>query len=104
MVKKKVKKTSKISENSKAYAFLASFLLIYGVILGLLTKKDNAFVKHYITHGIILTLSIVVLSTVATVLLIIPILGWIAYVAAWIIWIIIWFNSWLNALHGVKNL
>ena len=96
MAKKKVKsKRSSKKQDSQLYAFLATFFTIIGFIIALATKKKDKYVMFYAKQGLVLFIGFVI----AVVLGWIPIVGWIY----WILILIIWVISWVNALSGEER-
>jgi uncharacterized membrane protein len=93
MVKKRMIKKS--SEDSKLHAFLTVLLSILGFILALLLWKNDAYVKYYAKHSLILFIGFIIASVV----------GWIPVVGAliWIFIIVMWVITWLYALQGKKD-
>jgi len=105
MAKKKEVKTSTGSKSSKnddtkAYAFLATFLSIVGFIIAILTKKDDKYVMHYAKQSLVLFIAWVIVGIVSAILHLIPVIGgvisWILYTLMTILWIV----SWVYALSG----
>jgi uncharacterized membrane protein len=96
----KSNKPSASADDSKTYAFLATFLSIVGFIIALMTKKDDKYVMHYAKQSLVLFIAWVILAIVARVISIIPIIGWII---SWVIYVLItilWIISWIYALSG----
>jgi uncharacterized membrane protein len=93
------KKTSK-QDDSKAYAFLATFLSIIGFIIALLTKKDDKYVMHYAKQSLVLFIAAIIVGIVSGILSHLPISGivisWVLNALITILWII----SWIYALSG----
>jgi uncharacterized membrane protein len=49
-----------MDEDSKKYAFLATFLSIIGFVIAMLTKKDDKYVMFYAKQGLIIFLFYIV--------------------------------------------
>jgi uncharacterized membrane protein len=96
--KRKVKQTekrSKKADDSKTFAFLATFLSIIGFLIVLLTKKDDKYVMFYARQSLVVFIAWVI----AGILGWIPILGWILSVVVFVLWIF----SWIYALSGKEK-
>ena len=92
------KKSNKIDE-SKTYAFLATFLSIIGFIIVLLTRKNDKYAMFYAKQSLVVFLAFVV----AWVVMIIPVIGWIIGWIVYIIAVILWVMSWIYALSGQEK-
>ena len=96
--KKKAKQTpkrSKKEDDSKIFAFLATFLSILGFIIALVAKKENKYVMFYAKQSLIVFIAWII----AAILSFIPVLGWILKVLVTILWIF----SWIYALSGKEK-
>ena len=100
MAKKKEVPSKNQKDESKTYAFLATFLSIVGFIIAILTKKDDKYVMHYAKQSLVLFIAWVVMGIVSAILHLIPVIGgvisWILYALMTILWIL----SWVYALSG----
>ncbi len=86
-------------EDSKTYAFLATFLSIIGFILVLLLdKKKDKYVMFYAKQSLVIFIVGIVLGAISWILFIIPVLGLIINWIIGIIMLILWLFSWINAL------
>ncbi|MCX6742555.1 MAG: DUF4870 domain-containing protein [Candidatus Pacearchaeota archaeon] len=99
------KKESKSSaDDSKTYAFLATFLSIVGFIIAfiiaLVTKKDDKYVMHYAKQSLVLFIAWIIVGVVSMVLRLIPIVGGIISWLLYALMIILWILSWVYALSG----
>ena len=94
-------KTSSIKQEDekKLFAFLAAFLTIIGFIIALIVKRDDKYVIFYAKHGLVLF----ILQVIASVVDMLPVIGKIASVVMWIIFLILWVITWLNALSGTTK-
>ena len=91
------KRKSKTKEDdTKLFAFLATFLSIVGFIIALLVKKDNKYVMHYAKQSLV----VFVVFIVSAAVMIIPIIGWIIGPIIYIIALVLWLISWIYALTG----
>ncbi len=86
----------KKNQDSKTYAFIATFLSIIGFIIALLAWKDDKYVMHYAKQSLV----IFIIGIIAGMVFIIPILGWVAGAVLYVAYVIFWFMSWINALSG----
>jgi len=100
MAKKKVNKQAPINrEDSKTYAFLATFLSIIGFIIALVTKKDDKYVMYYAKQSLVIFIAYII----AGAIMIIPILGWIVGPILYVLVTILWLFSWIYALSGEEK-
>lgn len=98
------KKTeSKDVEEGKIFAFLATFLSIIGFIIVMLTKKDNKYAMFYAKQGLVLFIAAVIIGVAMWILILIPIIGWLAMIVLELILLILWFISWIYALSGEEK-
>jgi uncharacterized membrane protein len=101
-------------DDSRVYAFLATFLSIIGFAIALITRKDNKYVMFYAKQSLVVFIASVVLSIFGNILVAIfltpfsLISGGLAILS--LIWIInsavklaifgLWIVSWIYALSG----
>ena len=90
------KETKKREDDSKLYAFLATFLSIVGFIIALIAKKENKYVMYYARQSLI----IFIIFVISAVIKIIPFIGEVASVIVYVIAFIFWLLSWIYALSG----
>ena len=95
----KKKSVPKKDDDSKLFAFLATFLSVVGFIIALATKKDNKYVMFYAKQSLI----IFIVYVVAAVVIIIPIIGWLLSPIIYVLGVILWIISWIYALSGVMK-
>jgi uncharacterized membrane protein len=95
MAKKRKIVKEEQQDDSKLYAFLATFFSILGFIIALATKKDNKYVMYYAKQSLTIFI-IFVISWVVTMMPFLNWVGWLIYILA----IILWFISWIYALSG----
>jgi uncharacterized membrane protein len=97
--KKKVSsEETKSGDDSKLFAFLATFLSIIGFIIAIIAKKDNQYVMYYAKQS----LGIFLLCVVAGIFMhmfILAFVGWIIEIVATVLWVI----SWIYALSGQEK-
>lgn len=93
--------TSGDEGGDKLMAFL-SYLGIL-VIIPLLVKKDDPYVKFHAKQGLTLLVAGVILWVVAMILAFIPIIGWIIAFILWITLIILAIIGIVNALTGKEK-
>ena len=84
---------------SKGMAFVAVFFGLIGFLIALLTKKDDKYVMYYASQSLALTVA----GVACNVVMIIPILGWIAGAIGGIIVTVLWFMAWIRALSGTTK-
>lgn len=99
----KKQKTSKGKDESKLFAFLATFLSIIGFVIALTAKRDDRYVMYYAKQSLVIFIVGAVLGVIATILKIIPIIGTIINFAAGIFVFILWLISWIYALSGEEK-
>lgn len=114
MVKKK--KVEDVSD-SKTYAFIATFLSILGFVIALLTKKEDKYVKFYAKQSLVVFLTSVVLWIAVAVLgffLLSPAAIFVGgfgmlqlmkliNLVVWLVVLVLWVISWINALSGQEK-
>jgi len=83
-------------DDTKLFAFLATFLSIVGFVIALLVKKDNKYVMHYAKQSLV----VFIVSVIAWAVMIIPIIGWIIGPLIYLFSIVLWLISWIYALSG----
>jgi len=98
MPKKKVvnKRSSKVKDDSKLFAFFATFLSILGFLIALVARRENKYVMFYAKQ------SLVVFATyiIAVIIGILPGIGKVLGPIAFLIVFIFWLLSWIYALSG----
>jgi uncharacterized membrane protein len=105
MVKKKVKKVSKKNfrntkqSDSKLFAFLAVLLSIVGFIIAIVLKRNDKYIMFYAKQSLVLFIAWLVSGAI----MMIPFLGWIAGPIIYILTLILWVMTWINALSGKKK-
>lgn len=94
------KEVSKKADDSKTFAFIATFLSIIGFVIALVAKKDDKYVMYYAKQSLV----IFIVYIIAGIIGMIPFLGWfflgpILYLVSTILWVI----SWIYALSGEEK-
>lgn len=94
---KKVKKSSKSRKNddSKLFAFLATFLTIIGFLIAIIAKKDDAYVMFYAKQGLVLFIIQIIAAILSPI--------WFIGGLVWIAFLVFWIMAWINALSGEKR-
>ena len=92
----KKKSVTKKEDDSKLFAFLATFLSVVGFIIALATKKDNKYVMFYAKQSLI----IFIIYVIAAVVVIVPIIGWLLSPIIYVLGVILWIISWIYSLSG----
>mgnify|MGYP001618318120 CR=1 FL=1 len=103
MPKKRIKKKVEDSINkddTKLYAFLATFLSVVGFVIALFTKKEDKYVMFYAKQSLVIFITAVFVNILAWLIMWIPIIGKIINFVLWAFIIILWILSWVNALSG----
>ena len=93
--KKQEKKPIKKEDDSKLFAFLATFLSVLGFIIALLAKKDDKYVMFYAKQSLVIFIAWIVAAVVSFI----PIVGWIVNLFVLVLWIF----SWIYALSGKEK-
>lgn len=93
-----VKKVTALGIDENLEGALAYFLGILTGILFLVLEKDNKFVKFHAVQSIIVSVAtIVILTVVGTILMFIPIIGWIIdillYLGALLLWLLLMYKA-----------
>ncbi|MFH1501338.1 MAG: DUF4870 domain-containing protein [archaeon] len=99
-VKKPVKATTKSGDDSKLFAWLATFLSIIGFVIALLAKKDNAYVMYYAKQSLVIFILAIIVGIVNSIIVWIPFLGWFIMVLLNLVVLVLWVISWVYALSG----
>lgn len=110
MAKKRIQKKaniknykSKKNDDSKLFAWLATFLSIIGFIVAIIAKKQDKYVMYYAKISLVIFLIAVVASIINMIIGWIPIIGWIISFGLSVLVIIIWLVSWIFALSGEEK-
>lgn len=90
---------AKVSGESKLFAFLAYLLGIVGFVLVFLVRRKDKYAMYHAKQSLMLFVAAVIISLVG----IVPILGWFAYVIGMIWLVIVWVFALLRALSGVEK-
>lgn len=100
---KKKERKENIIEDSKLFAFLATFLSIIGFLIALLVKKEDKYVMYYAKQSLIIFMVMLVAGVINAILAWIPGVGvfvaGLISVAVAILWII----SWAYSLSGKEK-
>ncbi len=105
MVKKRVvrksivKKSEGLYDNSKLFAFIATFLSVVGFILAILLWKNDKYVMYYAKQSLL----IFIIFVIGAVVSIIPFIGQFIGAIVYIIGVIFWIMSWIYALSGERR-
>lgn len=99
MAKKVQAKARAKEDDTKVFAFLATFLSIIGFIIALLVKKENKYVMFYAKQSLV----VFIVFVIAWVCMIIPVIGWIIGWIIEVIAIVLWIISWIYALSGTEK-
>ena len=81
-------------EAAKGTAWLSYLFILW--LIPLLTMKENTFAKFHVKQGIMLT----ILWVASSVLMAIPIIGWLADLVIWVFAIIMMVMGIVNSLNG----
>jgi uncharacterized membrane protein len=97
------KQSSKKSDDSKLFAFLATFLSIIGFVIALVAKKEDKYVIFYAKQSLVLFIAYVAAWIGSMILVWIPIIGWAIIWLIYVVLFIIWLISWIYALSGQEK-
>ncbi len=86
-----------VEENRLVAAIGYLFILC---LLPLLGKKESKFAQFHGKQGLTLTIGAVVLWFAGFILAFIPVLGWLAMVAGWVVLVVLAIMGIMNALAG----
>lgn len=104
MPKKRVKQSSKKSQDdSRTFAFLATFLSIVGFVIAILLRRDDKYVMFYAKQSLALFIASVIVGFADKILMFIPIIGWIIILVLNIAIFALWIISWVYALSGKEQ-
>jgi len=73
------------------------------VLIPLLTKKDDPFVKFHVQQGLALLVAGVIWGFAWIILAFIPILGWLIAMAGWVILVVLMVMGIINAVNGAEK-
>ncbi len=84
--------------SAKLLAVLAYLGIL--VLIPILVAKEDKFVRFHANQGAVLFITEIIFSIIASVLLLIPILGWIVFIAVYIGIIVLTIMGIVNAVSG----
>lgn len=84
-------------EANKGITFLSYIGLL--CLIPLLTKKDSEFAQYHAKQGLVLIIGFLI----CTVLMVIPFLGWLVWIAAWITTVVLMITGLMNVSKGVMK-
>lgn len=93
--KKSVQKKTKDMDESRGFAWVASFFLIVGFVIALVVRRNDKYVMYYAKQGLVLFFGFIIGGVVDFI----PVVGNLFMVFVVILWVI----SWVNALSGQKR-
>ena len=88
-------------DNDKGMAAISYLGLL--VLIPLLTKKDDSFVKFHVQQGLVLLIADVIWGFAWVILALIPVLGWLLAVAGWIFLFVLMIIGIINAVNGQEK-
>ncbi|MBI2630327.1 DUF4870 domain-containing protein [Candidatus Pacearchaeota archaeon] len=92
---------NKKADDSKLYAFLATFLSIIGLIIVLIAdKKKDKYVMFYAKQGLVVFITSLIAGVIASFFTYLPAIGGIIIFALNLIIFVLWLISWIYALSG----
>lgn len=103
MAKKQTKPVAKGSDDRKLYAFLATFLSIVGFVIALVTKKDDKYVMFYAKQSLVVFIVAIIGAVINSILVWIPVFGWIIAGIINLFVLVLWIFSWVNALSDQEK-
>lgn len=102
MAKKRSKQMNKKDE-SKLFAWIATFLSIVGFVIALIAKKDDKYVMYYARQSLVIFIIAVIAGIIRWIFMWIPVIGAIINAVLGIIIFILWLISWIYALSGEEK-
>ena len=90
----------KKKQDSKLYAFIATFFSLIGFLVALFVWKDDKYVMYYAKHSLVIFIIAVLAGIINSGLIFIPVLGWLISLAINVLIFILWLVSWIHALSG----
>jgi uncharacterized membrane protein len=94
--------TAEASPSDDKTVAIVSYLTVIGFIIALVMRgnRRSPFVAFHLRQ----MLGLIITSFCCSFLLIIPILGWIAFFFLWFGMLVLWFIGFLSALNGTTKL
>jgi uncharacterized membrane protein len=92
------------TDDTKLFAFLATFLSIVGFIIAIATKKEDKYVMHYAKQSLVLFIAWVIIAIITIPIKLIPVIGWIIWWVLYVLMTILWILSWVYALSGKEKI
>jgi uncharacterized membrane protein len=89
------KNLKKNKDESKVFAWLASFFTIVGFVLAIILKKDDEYVMYYAKQGLVLFVGF----AIAGIFQIIPVIGQLFLIFV----VVLWIFSWVGAISGKRK-
>jgi uncharacterized membrane protein len=96
-------KPLKKDDDSKLFAWLATFLSIIGFIVAIIVKKENKYVMYYAKLSLVIFIIMVASAIIKAIVGWIPITGKIVSIGLSILCVILWLVSWIYALSGEEK-
>jgi uncharacterized membrane protein len=103
MAKTQTKPVAKGSDDRKLFAFLATFLSIVGFVIAVVTKRDDRYVMFYAKQSLVVFIVAIVGAVINSILMWIPIFGWIIAGIINLFVLVLWIFSWVNALSDQEK-
>ena len=95
MAKKKVAKKTGKKDESKLFAWLATFFTIIGFVIALILRRDDEYVMYYAKQGLVLFVGF----AIGGIFQIVPIIGQLFL----LFMVMLWAIAWINALSGERR-
>jgi len=108
MARKQTKKKSRVirkgkeslgdvlNDDSRLFAFIATFFSVIGFVIALVARKNDRYVMYYAKHSLV----IFAIYLIAAIAVGIPVFGWIVGPIIYVIAVVFWIISWVYALSG----
>jgi uncharacterized membrane protein len=103
MIKKKNSEKVISKEDPKVFAFLATFLSIFGFLIAIIAKKEDKYIMFYAKQSLVIFIIAVIASAINSILIWIPILGWLIAGLINLAVCILWILGWVYALSGEQK-
>jgi uncharacterized membrane protein len=98
MARKRVKVSK--NDDTKLFAFLATFFSIIGFVVALAVRRDDKYVMFYAKQSLVVFIASIIAWIIGMILVFLPVLGVVITVALNIIIFVLWLVSWIYALSG----
>ncbi len=85
-----------LNDESKLFAFIATFFSIVGFFIAFATKRHDRYVMYYAKQSLI----IFFVYVIAVIAVAVPFVGWIIGPIIYVVGVLLWLLSWIYAISG----